>query len=149
MGGDVADALAQARGLGLGLVLAHQYLGQLPSALQAAVVGTARSSVIFQLDHEDARTLERRFAPALTADDLMGLGAYEVAARLCVDGQTRTPITGRTLPLGEPTRDAFALVKASRERYGAQREAVEAGLRARVTPPTHGKSSHFGRVRGG
>ena len=63
MGGDVADALAQARGLGLGLVLAHQYLGQLPPALQAAVMGTVRSSITFQLDYEDARVLERRFAP--------------------------------------------------------------------------------------
>ena len=35
---DMADALAQARGLGIGLTLAHQHLGQLPSGLRAAVL---------------------------------------------------------------------------------------------------------------
>jgi hypothetical protein len=144
----VPDALSQARALGLGFVLAHQYLGQLPTALQAAVLGTVRSSITFQLDQEDARTLERRFAPALTANDLMGLRAYEVAARLCVDNQTRSPVTGRTLPLGEPTRDAFALTQASRRRHGAPRAQVEAGLRARVSAG-QSPSSAIGRRRGG
>ena len=148
MGGDVADALAQARGLGLGLVLAHQYLGQLPPALQAAVMGTVRSSITFQLDYEDARVLERRFAPALTADDLMGLRAYEVAARLCVDSQTRPPVTGKTLPLGEPIRDAFALTQASRERFGVPRAEVEAGLRARLSVASHRLSGLVSADRG-
>src|SRR2546430_11815405 len=34
----VTDVLAQARGLGLGLTLAHQHLGQLPAALQGALL---------------------------------------------------------------------------------------------------------------
>lgn len=148
MGGDVADALAQARGLGLGLVLAHQYLGQLPPALQAAVLGTVRSSITFQLDREDARTLERRFAPTLTADDLTGLRAYEIAARLCVDSQTREPVTGRTQPLGEPTRDAFALTLASRERFGVLRADVEAALKARVSV-AQSSTGKIGKRRGG
>jgi hypothetical protein len=149
MGGDVADALSQARALGLGLILAHQYLGQLPSPLQAAVMGTARSSVTFQLDHEDASTLERRFLPLLTADDLMGLPAYEIAARMCVDGQTRTPVTGRTLPLDEPIRDAFGLLRASRRRYGTPRLDVEAALRARVATIRTASDTRLGRRHGG
>lgn len=147
MGGDVADALAQARGLGLGFTLAHQYVGQLPSVLQTAVMGTVRSSIVFQLDHEDARTLERRFYPSLAPDDLMGLRAYEIAARLCVDGQTRAPVTGRTLPLEEPNRDAFALRQASREQYGVFRSDVEAALRARVAV-TKNPVGKLGRRRG-
>ena len=131
VGDDLADGLAQARALGLIYVLANQYLGQLPPPIQAAL-GTIRSSVVFQLDHDDARTLERRFRPELTIDDLMGLGTFEIAARLCVDGQTRPPVTGKTLPLEEPIRDAFALTLASRERYGTPRAVVEAALRARV-----------------
>lgn len=149
MGGDVTDAFAQARGLGLGLIPANQYLGQLPPALQAAVLGTVRSSIVFQLDHEDARTLERRVAPSLGADDLMGLGRHEVAARLCVDGETRAPVTGRTLPLGEPSRDAFALMKASREQYGTTRTAAEAGLRARVAVSAARPGARLGRRQGG
>jgi len=68
---DLADMLAQARALGLGLTLAHQHLGQLPEAVKTAVLGTARTQVLFQLDYDDAHTLSRSFAP-LTAEDLMG-----------------------------------------------------------------------------
>lgn len=150
MGSDIADALAQARGLGLGLVLAHQYLGQLPSQLQAAVLGTVRSSVTFQLDHEDAKTLAPRFSPLLTAQDLMGLRPHEVAARLCVDGQTREAVTGQTEALGEPLRDGFALTRDSRERYGTPRAKVEAALQSRlaVARAVSG-DDRFGRRRGG
>lgn len=146
VGGDVADALSQARALGLGLTLAHQYQGQLPPALQTAVISTVRSSVTFQLDRDDAKTLERRFLPSLTSDDLMGMRAYEAVLRLCVDGQTRQPVTGRTLPLGEPTQDAFAAARFSREHFGTARADVEAALRARTNVGQ--VVSSFGRRRG-
>lgn len=147
MGGQIEDALSQARGLGLALVLAHQYRRQLtPNLLAAVTGGTVRSSLVFQLDQDDAKALEPRYLPSLTADDLMGLRRYEVAARLCVDGQTRAPVTGRTLPLDEPTRDAFAVVQASRARYGTPREQVEAALRARVAA-TRTPAAAFGRRR--
>ena len=146
VGGDIADALSQARALGLGLTLAHQYLGQLPPALQTAVIGTVRSSVTFQLDRDDAKALERRFLPTLTGDDLMGMRAYEAVLRLCVEGQTRPPVTGRTLPLGEPTQDAFALARFSREQFGTARTDVEAALRARIEIGY--PASSIGRRRG-
>lgn len=145
-GDDLADGLAQARGLGLCYVLANQYLGQLPPSTQAAL-GTVRSLMVFQLDQEDARTMERRFSPSLTTEDLMSLGRHEIAARLCIDGQTRAPVTGETLPLGEPIRDAFALAKASRERHGVPRAEVEAALRARVGSVE--PATAFGRRQGG
>ena len=66
---DVADMLAQARSLGVGVVLANQYLGQLPDSVKTAVLGTARTQVVFQLDHDDARSLAPRFAP-LTSEPL-------------------------------------------------------------------------------
>lgn len=146
MGSDVADALAQARSLGLGLILAHQYLGQLPLPLQAAVLGTVRSSVAFQLDHEDARTLEKRFAPTLSSADLMGLRAYEIAARLCVDGQTQPPVTGRTLSVGESLRDALA-ARASRQRHGTPRAVVERALQARIAVTSTTANGQLGRRR--
>ncbi len=83
---DLADMLAQARGLGVGLVLAHQYLGQLTEEVKTAVLGTARTQIIFQVEYDDARALAGRFAP-LTPDDLSGLAAYEIAMRPCVDAR--------------------------------------------------------------
>ncbi|HEY1915738.1 MAG TPA: type IV secretion system DNA-binding domain-containing protein [Streptosporangiaceae bacterium] len=126
------DLLSQARGMGVGAVLANQYLAQLSESVRAAVLGTVRSQVVFQVEHDDGRLLERRFAPNLAADDLMGLGRYEVAIRPCFDGATLPPVTGTTLPLSEPVRDSDELAHVARERWGRPRSEVEADLQARV-----------------
>lgn len=146
---DITDALAQARALGVGFTLAHQYLAQLSPALQAAVLGTVRSSVVFQLDQNDARTLGGRYRPSLSSGDLMGLRAHEVALRLCVDGQVGTPITGRTLALDEPIQDAYALAAASRQRFGTPRAQVEAALQARTAVDGGLDSVRIGRASRG
>jgi hypothetical protein len=107
-------------------------------------LGTVRSQAVFQVEYDDARLLERRFAPSLTADDLMGLGRFEIALRASVDGQTVTPVTGTTLPLGEQLRDADELARAARARWGRARAEVEADLRARVEAA--GEPGRPGRV---
>jgi Helicase HerA, central domain len=129
---DLADMLAQARGFGLGLTLAHQYLGQLPEAVKAAVLATARTQVLFQLDYDDARAMEQRFAP-LSRQDLSGLGAYEIALRPCIAGRTGDVVTATTYPMSDANQDATALATRSRERYGVPRAHVDAALQARIT----------------
>ena len=128
---DLADMLAQARGLGVGITLSHQYLGQLSDAVKTAVLGTVRTQLVFQLQPEDARTMSARFLP-LMPDDLVGLGAWEIAARPSVEGATLGPVTGRTLPLPPPTTDGAALAQASLSRFGRPRTEVEAALRERL-----------------
>ncbi len=54
---DFADALTQARGLGVGFVAAHQYMHQLDPAMRSAVLANAQSRVAFRLPSEDARIL--------------------------------------------------------------------------------------------
>jgi hypothetical protein len=127
----IADMLAQARGLKLGLTLANQYVAQLPEAVKRAVLGTVRTQIAFQVEYDDAKLLESRFAP-LTAADLTGLERYEIAMRPCINGQTLEPVTGVTLPLPEPMRDVNELANASRERHGTARSIVEASLKARI-----------------
>ena len=99
---------------------------------------------MFQVEYDDARLLERRFAPSLTAADLMGLARFEIAMRPSVDGQTAAPVTGMTLPLGEPVRDGAALAQAARAQWGRARAEVEADLVARVE--TSGGPGRPGRV---
>ncbi len=145
----IEDLLAQARGLGLALVLANQSLAQLPDSMRSAVLGIARTQIAFQCGYEDAQVLARSFGP-LTADDLRGLAAHHIALKPCVDGQAARVVTGRTLPLPEvpdAVRVAAELAARSRERYGCPRAEVEAALSARVTPPGDGPS--FGRQRKG
>jgi hypothetical protein len=140
------DMQAQARGLGMGLVLANQSLAQLPESMQSAVLGVTRTQIAFQLGHDDAKVLARSFRP-LTAEDLQGLAAHEVAIRACVSGQTLRPVTGTTLPLPAPMHDAVALADASRERYGVARADVETAMAARLVVP-YGAGS-IGRQRRG
>ena len=141
---DLADVLAQGRGLGLGLTLAHQHLDQLSESIKAAVHSTARTQIAFQLDHDDANTLSRSFAP-LTRQDLMGLECFEVAARLCVDGRTLSPVTLTTLPMSPVTSDATALSRLSQRQHGADRAAVETALQTRITVTPSGNQT--GRQR--
>ncbi|MFL6136715.1 MAG: type IV secretory system conjugative DNA transfer family protein [Frankiaceae bacterium] len=127
----LADVLAQARGLGLGLTLAHQHLGQLPPPLRQALLANARSRVIFQAGADDARALARELAPHLGASDLQGLGPHEVVATLSVDARVAPPTTGRTLP-PPPALGQAALVRAaSRAQYGRPAAEVAAAIRAR------------------
>ncbi len=142
---DLADMLAQARGLGVGMTLAHQYLGQLTEEIRTAVFGTARTQICFQVEYDDAKTLAHRFAP-LTQGDLSGLAAYEIAMRPCVNGATLGPVTGKTLPLPPATTDGAALAAEVRQRFGTPRADVEAALTARVAGPTRTRT---GRETGG
>lgn len=143
---DMADMLAQARGLKLGLTLAHQYLHQLAPEVRAGVLGTARSQLVFQLQHDDARILAPRFAP-LTVHDLTTLGAFDIALRACVGGTTLGPVTGYTYPLPPPTRDPAELAAASADRYGQPRQVIEAELAARSHTPAPTNSTHPNRVQ--
>lgn len=129
---DLADMLAQARGLGVGFTLAHQHLGQIDDrAVKSALLGTVRSQIVFQAMREDAAALAPSYSPRLTADDLMGLARYEFAMRPLVDGQTLAPLTGTTLTLPPSIRNARALAEASRQRFGQPRAKIEAALKVR------------------
>jgi hypothetical protein len=142
----IADMLAQARGFKLGLTLANQYLSQLPEAVRNAVLGTVRTQIGFAVEYDDAKILEKRFSP-LTADDLSGLPAFELAMRPCVGAQTLAPVTGVSLPLDEPITDGPAVAKASRQRHGLPRADVEAALQARIDVATTNTAGR--RRRGG
>ena len=127
----MGQVLAEARGLGLGMVLAHQHLQQLPADTQHAVLANARSRTVFQLAAGDARLVAKELGGIFTADDLTGLGPYEVVTQIYAGGATQTPATARTRPLPKATSDPEAIRRHSRERYGVARQDVEASIRQR------------------
>jgi hypothetical protein len=128
---DVADVLAQARGLGLGLTLAHQHLGQLPQGLRKAILANARSRVMFQMTADDARTFAKELAPHLAAADLQGLDAFQTVMTLSAGSRIAPPVTAATELPPPPTGMAAEARERSRQVYGADRVIVEAALRAR------------------
>jgi hypothetical protein len=124
---DLGEALAQARGYGVGFTLAHQFLGQLPREMRGAVLANARSRVCFQLPHEDAVVMAKGH-PELDPIDFTALGQYEVYASLYASSQVSPYALGRTLPPTEPVTNPEVLRQRSRERYGQPLDAVEAGF---------------------
>jgi len=126
----IADLLAQARGLGLGLTLAHSTPWPTSAALETAVLSGARSRVIFQVSADDARKLarERRriWRPRLA-------GAWSLRGRRDALDRIASGATGHGSHGAAPasTGQGAALGHVSRERYGMPREEVEAAIRRR------------------
>jgi hypothetical protein len=122
---DLGEALVQARGLGVGFVLAHQHLSQLDPSTRAAVLTNARSRVCFQLATDDARVLA---SGALSSDDLRELPVFEVYAQLVAEGAVQPWCSARTLPPSSSLSDPDDLCKRSRARYGIDRRIIDAEL---------------------
>lgn len=127
----IASVLAEARGFGLGLTLAHQHLGQLTDGVRDEVLANARSRVVFQLPAHDARLFARELGSDLTPDDLHGLGAFEVVTQLFAAGRTQPAATARTMAAPEPCSDPGEIQRGSREGYGLERAEVERSIRGR------------------
>jgi hypothetical protein len=125
----LASMLSESRKFGLGLVLAHQYLGQLPEGLRQAVLGNTGSLVLFRLGAEDAQLLEGEVEPQFTALDLREMAAYHFAARLLARGAQLPAFSARTIPVppAEPGAHETAqrIIAQSRQRFAARREDVE------------------------
>lgn len=122
---------AQARSLGLAVTVAHQHLDQLTRELQAATQNNCRSKVVFQTAADEARDFARQFGRSVSEDDFLNLGRFEVLMRLATDEGVSAPLSGVTLPPGDPTGFAGEVRQLSRERYGRPRPEVEAEIRAR------------------
>ena len=124
--GDLGDALAQARGLGVGFTLAHQHLSQLPPTIRAAVLANARSRVSFQLGHEDAVVMAR--GTELEPDDFTALPAFQAYASVLAEGSPMAYGSLATRPLPPVSSDAADIRAGSRTRYGRPLSDIEADL---------------------
>ncbi len=121
---DLSDALAQARGLGLGLTLAHQYFDQLPLNIRSGINANTRSKIYFGLNSTDAKTAAA-MAPELTAEDFMSLPRYQIYAAFQSGGKSTGWVQGRTLPPPPALRDAAELKARSQKAYGISAQQVE------------------------
>jgi hypothetical protein len=126
---DFADALAQARGLGVGFALAHQYLHQLNPAMRSAVLANTQSRVAFRLPSEDARVIAA--GSVLAPEDFQSLGAFQCYAQLVARSAVQPWCSAATVLPGKPISDADAVRAASRQTYGVDRAEIEADLHKR------------------
>lgn len=131
-----AHILSEMRKFGLHLVLAHQYLAQLPVPLRSAIFGNVGTTIAFRIGAEDGEYLEREYWPTFRASDLQSLSSFDIYVKLSIDGKTTDAFSARTLP--EPAIVAShreAIIQLSRIRYGTERQAVEARIVSWMTDP--------------
>jgi uncharacterized protein DUF87 len=145
---DVGDVLTQARGLGVGLTLAHQHLHQLTTDVRHGVLGNARSRVVFAAHPDDANVLVRP-DPRLTPADAVALGKYAVYASLLTDGEAAQFASGRTLPPPPAVRTGADVRQRSREQWGRPAGVVDAEMHAQVDTSRSLRRSAHHRGRGG
>ena len=138
---DLSDALAQARGLGVGLTMAHQYRDQLPPAIRAGVDANARNKICFGLSAADAKDMAA-MAADLDAQDFMSLPRYQIYASFQQGGRHTGWLRGKTLPPPAVTRSQVELRAKSMAAYGQSGAEVEAEFLTLLTP--HGSPDDGG-----
>jgi hypothetical protein len=133
---DFADVLSQARGLGTGLVLAHQHLGQLTQTVRAAVLANARSRVVFTTSLDDAYVLVKG-DPRLKGEDIAGLGRYQAFASLLAASEPQPFASINTLPPPAEVRRPEEAAGRSRQRYGIPSGEIDAALEDLMSASNH------------
>lgn len=120
--------LSESRKYGISLTLANQFLAQITNRkIVSAVLGNVGTIVSFRIGIEDADSLKGRFAPEVTANDLINLPNWHAYVATQVDGQSLRPFSMQTIkPAQRSDHTARAeIVAASARRYGTPRAEVE------------------------
>jgi len=135
---DLNSALAQARGLGVGLTLAHQYREQLSPDIRAGIDANAHNKIVFGLNAGDAKSMAA-MAPELSAEDFMLLPRYQIYTSFQSGGKSTGWVQGKTLPPPAAIREAAELRAKSMSAYGRPTEEIEAEYMQQLghTKPTN------------
>lgn len=88
--------LSEVRKYGLGLILAHQHVGQLDAELFEAIMGNVGTLIIYRLGATDAPVFSRQFEE-VDPHSLMNLPNHETYMKLMVQGMRTKPFTA-TMP---------------------------------------------------
>jgi hypothetical protein len=131
-----ATILSEARKYQLGLVIAHQYIGQLAAAkpgssvsdttVRDAVFGNVGTMACFRIGVEDAEIMAKEFDPVFNEFDVINIDRYRAYVKLMIDGTTSRPFNMATLPPAEGGSDQVmaAIKEFSRTKYGRVRAEI-------------------------
>lgn len=91
--------LSEARKYKLGLILANQYIAQLPEEIQNAIFGNVGTVMSYVVGASDADRIVKELNNIYTPDDLVGLAKYQLVMKMSVDSQVTSPFSSYALPL--------------------------------------------------
>lgn len=134
----IATILSEARKYQLGLIVAHQYMGQLEqpkgnTEIRDAVLGNAGTILNFRIGVEDAEIMAKEFAPVFNAYDLINIENQNAYIKLLIDQTASKPFSMHTIfpPRGDK-KLADAIRQISRLKYGRDKRLVEAEILERT-----------------
>ncbi|HEX6976874.1 MAG TPA: DUF87 domain-containing protein [Patescibacteria group bacterium] len=111
--------LSEARKYHLNLMLANQYMAQIPPNVQKAILGNAGTLISFSSGAEDAHVLNKEFGEVFTEENLINLQNYQIATKLIIDGHSQRPFLATTLPLPKSkNQNKEKVIRVSQERWG-------------------------------
>ncbi len=115
--------LSEARKYRLNLILANQYIAQIPEEVQKAIFGNCGSMMSFVMGAEDAQVFTKEFGDKYTPEDLVSLSRYQVINKLSIDNVVSKPFPAITLgPAMSSNSNKDKVITVSRERYAKDTE---------------------------
>ncbi len=129
----IGTILSEARKYKLDLIMAHQFIAQLPNKIKDAVFGNVGSMAIFRIGVDDAEYLKKYFEPVFTAADLININNFNAYVKLMISGQTSVPFNIKTFaPHIGNFKKLEVLKEYSHLKYGKPRQEVEDGIARRL-----------------
>ena len=131
----IESILSEARKYRLGLIIAHQYISQIPENIKKAVFGNVGSKVVFRIGVEDADFLAKEFDPIFTASDLLKVEFRNAYIKLLSRGIPQKPFNIVTSDTAKPYPENIPLIKElSYMTFGRDRGEVEAEIAQKYNP---------------
>jgi hypothetical protein len=116
--------LSEARKYRLNLILANQYIAQIPEEVQKAIFGNCGSMLSFVMGADDARAFSQEFGDKYSPDDLVSLGRYQIVNKITIDNIVSRPFPATTLdPAKSTNKNRAKVIKVSRERYATKKKS--------------------------
>ncbi len=139
-----ATILSEARKYELGLIMAHQYIGQLvgktesygqaSAKMRDAVFGNVGTIMSFKIGAEDAEYMAKEFAPVLSEQDVIGIPNFNCYVKLNVNNTTSRPFSMATIyDESDRNEKLGTLIKEySRMKYGRKKAFVDQEIEDRI-----------------
>ncbi|HOC07685.1 MAG TPA: type IV secretion system DNA-binding domain-containing protein, partial [Candidatus Woesebacteria bacterium] len=116
--------LSEARKYRLNLILANQYIDQIPEEVRNAIFGNCGNIISFVMGAGDANYFQAEYGGLYTQDDLVNLDKYQIINKISIDNVLSRPFPAYTLPLASSkNQNREKVIRNSRERYAKQKKA--------------------------
>lgn len=110
--------LSEARKYRLNLILANQYISQIPEDVRGAIFGNTGTMFSFLIGATDATFMAAEFKERFEDKDLLSLANYQAIIKIAINNMTQAPFMCYTLPLPRNiTNNREKVIANSRMRY--------------------------------